>query len=106
MSSQAPTFTAAEIPPTARIGIAAARFRSGAGDDCGAREDQRVMLQAASKPPQKFPPGPGTRVPGKLALQFRRDVLGFLTKIAREHGDIVSFNSALHRFYIFNHPDG
>jgi 6,7-dimethyl-8-ribityllumazine synthase len=28
MSTQAPTFTAAEIPPTARIGIAAARFNA------------------------------------------------------------------------------
>ncbi len=64
------------------------------------------MPPPAVQSPPKFPPGPRPRFPGSLIFDFRRDVLGFLTRIAREHGDIVSFNSALHRFYIFNHPDG
>jgi hypothetical protein len=35
------------------------------------------------------PPGPKRSHPGSLLLQFRRDPLGQLQKIAREHGDIL-----------------
>src|SRR5206468_9875420 len=52
-----------------------------------------------------FPPGPQSRVPGKILLEFRRDVLGYLTRLARDHGDVVSFQSIFRRFYVFNHPD-
>jgi hypothetical protein len=36
-----------------------------------------------------MPPGPKRSYPGSLLLQFRRDPLGPLQKIAREHGDIL-----------------
>src|SRR5919107_2906287 len=54
------------------------------------------------------PPGPGratarARVAGYLA--FRRDPLDFLTRLAREHGDIVYFNVGGQRAYLLNHPD-
>src|SRR5919107_5493434 len=54
------------------------------------------------------PPGPGratarARVAGYLA--FRRDPLNFLTRLAREHGDIVYFNVGSQRAYLLNHPD-
>ncbi|HEX8162917.1 MAG TPA: cytochrome P450 [Pyrinomonadaceae bacterium] len=54
------------------------------------------------------PPGPGratarARVVGYLA--FRRDPLDYLTRLAREHGDIVYFNVGGQRAYLLNHPD-
>jgi cytochrome P450 len=54
------------------------------------------------------PPGPGratarARVLGYLA--FRRDPLHYLTRLAREHGDIVYFNVGSQRAYLLNHPD-
>jgi cytochrome P450 len=54
------------------------------------------------------PPGPGratarARVLGYLA--FRRDPLNYLTRLAREHGDIVYFNVGAQRAYLLNHPD-
>jgi cytochrome P450 len=54
------------------------------------------------------PPGPGratarARLLGYLA--FRRDPLNYLTRLAREHGDIVYFNVGGQRAYLLNHPD-
>jgi cytochrome P450 len=54
------------------------------------------------------PPGPGratarARLLGYLA--FRRDPLSYLTRLAREHGDIVYFNVGARRAYLLNHPD-
>jgi cytochrome P450 len=54
------------------------------------------------------PPGPGratagARVRGYLA--FRRDPLNYLTRLAREYGDIVYFNVGGQRAYLLNHPD-
>ncbi|MCA1616587.1 MAG: cytochrome P450, partial [Acidobacteria bacterium] len=52
-----------------------------------------------------LPPGPG-RV-GRLLgfLAFRRDPLKFLTRLAREHGDVVHFRMGPQHFYLLNHPD-
>jgi cytochrome P450 len=54
------------------------------------------------------PPGPGrattrARLVGYLA--FRRDPLNYLTRLAREHGDIVYFHVGTQRAYLLNHPD-
>ncbi|HEX8635792.1 MAG TPA: cytochrome P450 [Pyrinomonadaceae bacterium] len=38
-------------------------------------------------------------------LAFRRDPLKFLTRIAREHGDIVQFRLGPQRALLLNHPD-
>jgi cytochrome P450 len=51
------------------------------------------------------PPGPRSRIPFRVAAQFRRDVLGNLTRLARQYGDAVWFRSGLHDFYLFYHPD-
>jgi cytochrome P450 len=54
------------------------------------------------------PPGPGratarARLSGYLA--FRRDPLNYLTRLAREHGDIAYFTVGSQRAYLLNHPD-
>jgi cytochrome P450 len=38
-------------------------------------------------------------------LAFRRDPLRFLTRLAREHGDIVQFRMGPQRALLLNHPD-
>lgn len=52
-----------------------------------------------------FPPGPRSLFPGARIFQYRRDMLGYLTKLSREFGDAVSFRAGLRRFYLFNDPE-
>lgn len=52
-----------------------------------------------------YPPGPKPRIPGANLLAFRRDPLGFLTKIARDYGDIAHFKLGAQDLFLFNHPD-
>ena len=51
------------------------------------------------------PPGPRSLFPGARIFQYRRDMLGYLTKLSREFGDAVSFRAGLRRFYLFNDPE-
>jgi len=56
----------------------------------------------------KLPPGPRRALPGNPLfgfLAFRRDALSFLTKLAREYGDVVFFRMGPQRVYMLNHPD-
>jgi cytochrome P450 len=51
------------------------------------------------------PPGPkGIPVLGSL-IDFYRDILGFLTKTAREYGDISYFKLGPRDVFLLNHPD-
>ena len=51
-----------------------------------------------------LPPGPrGVPFVGN-ALQFRRDPLGFLTRAARDHGDIVRLTAGRQELVFINHP--
>ncbi len=52
-----------------------------------------------------FPPGPrGAWLVGVL-LQARRDPLGFLSRVAKENGDIVHVKVGGLHVYLLNHPD-
>ncbi|HWE96038.1 MAG TPA: cytochrome P450 [Tepidisphaeraceae bacterium] len=55
--------------------------------------------------PPRFPPGPRQRFPGEIILRLRRDILGYLTHLVREHGDAVSFRGTGARFFVLNDPD-
>src|SRR5262249_30426830 len=64
-------------------------------------EGERRMFMAALP----LPPGPrGHFLLGHLP-EFRRDMLGFLTRIAREFGDCVAFRLGWKRAYLVSRPD-
>jgi cytochrome P450 len=51
------------------------------------------------------PPGPkGKPIIGNL-LEFRRDPLGFLTRVARQYGDVVYIRFGTERVFLINNPD-
>ncbi|MDQ3805608.1 MAG: cytochrome P450 [Acidobacteriota bacterium] len=50
-------------------------------------------------------PGPKTLWPGGQMLAFRRDPLAFLTRLAREHGDVAQFRIGPQRAFLLSHPD-
>ena len=57
--------------------------------------------------PVQPPTAPGPRghwLKGNLA-EFARDRLGFLTRIAREYGDVVAIRFLHKKILVFNHPD-
>ncbi len=53
----------------------------------------------------QYPPGPNPRLPGNNLLKFRRDPLGFLTRVVREYGDIAHFTLGRQHVYLLNHPE-
>ena len=55
--------------------------------------------------PVSYPPGPRSRYPGAHLLAFRRDPLGFVTRVAREYGDIAHGQLGRTHLYLLNHPD-
>ena len=62
--------------------------------------------KASKKPANaREAPGPRTRWPGRNMYFLSRDPLNFLTRMAREYGDIVGFRSATQRVFLLNHPD-
>ena len=66
------------------------------------------MSTAQLTPPVELPrqmPGPRARFPYQIALSFRRDTLGFLSRVAQQYGDFVHFEGGGHQFYILSHPD-
>ena len=52
-----------------------------------------------------LPPGPEGHHLSGIALYFKRDPLGFLTRCAREYGDIVRLSFLGRPTYLLNHPD-
>jgi cytochrome P450 len=53
----------------------------------------------------KYPPGPSSKVPGKILRQFLRDPLKTFTDVAREYGDISHFKLGNKNAYLINNPD-
>jgi cytochrome P450 len=51
------------------------------------------------------PPGPKSLLPGAHLLALRRDPIGFLTRLAREYGDIAHFKIGPQDLFLLNHPD-
>ncbi len=51
-------------------------------------------------------PGPkGNRFFGRVVKSSRRDPLDFMTRLAREYGDLCSFRVGFERVFFVNHPD-
>lgn len=53
----------------------------------------------------KYPPGPSSKVPGKILRQFIRDPLKTFTDISKEYGDISHFKLGRQSVYLINNPD-
>src|SRR5262245_8617427 len=53
----------------------------------------------------KSPPGPPGRFLSGNLREFRRDMLGFYTRCAREYGDRVAIRLGPRSIYLVNHPD-
>jgi cytochrome P450 len=60
------------------------------------------MAPAAAPP---LPPGPRTRVPGGDLLAFRRDPLGMLERLARDHGDVAGMRFGPRRVTLLTDPE-
>lgn len=56
-------------------------------------------------PKRLYPPGPANTVFNRPSAEFQRDPLGFLTKVAREYGDVAHFEIGREHFFLLNHPD-
>jgi cytochrome P450/pimeloyl-ACP methyl ester carboxylesterase len=52
-----------------------------------------------------LPPGPTSWNPLGQLLPLRSDILGFLTRLAEEYGDVSSFRAGTIRAVLLNHPD-
>ncbi|HEX8291489.1 MAG TPA: cytochrome P450 [Pyrinomonadaceae bacterium] len=50
-------------------------------------------------------PGPRGFWPVGQVVQFRRDPLALLTRLAREYGDVARFQAATQTVYLLSHPD-
>ncbi len=53
----------------------------------------------------RLPPGPTSRSPFGQLLSVRRDILGFLTRLVAEFGDVASFRAGPIRGVLLSHPD-
>ena len=54
----------------------------------------------------KYPPGPASKIPGKLIRQFLHDPIKTLTSIAQKYGDISHFKlGPKQHVYLINNPD-
>ena len=68
------------------------------------RDDYGIPGGLLLKRRRALPPGPrGVPLIGN-ALEFRRDPLGFLTRAARDHGDIVRLTAGRQELVFINHP--
>jgi cytochrome P450 len=50
-------------------------------------------------------PGPKSLWPGQNLFYFRRDLLKFFARLAREYGDVAQFRAGPQRVFLLNHPD-
>ena len=52
-----------------------------------------------------LPPGPEGHYLTGNSIEYKRDPLGFLTRCAREYGDVVRMSLLGRNTYLLNHPD-
>lgn len=62
----------------------------------------RLAFFPSSRKKIALPPGPRDHFPGEQLLALHRDPLGYLTRLARNYGDIAHFRAGAHHAYFFN----
>lgn len=62
-------------------------------------------MSDTATPDTVFPAGPRFRHPLISYWKFRRDPTGFLTRLARQYGDVVYFKLAGRDTFLLSHPD-
>jgi cytochrome P450 len=64
------------------------------------------MSQAAATDQARIPPSVAALPVLGNILELRKDPLAFMTRVARDHGDVVKYRLASTAFYLVTHPDG
>jgi cytochrome P450 len=64
--------------------------------------EQPVPPRVAGLP---TPPGPRSRIPLRELRTFRRDPLGYVERVAREHGDVAHFGFGSVDVYLLSDPE-
>ena len=64
-----------------------------------------AVKPSSASSPARCAPGPKSRYPGELFWKLNRDRLGFLQKVAREHGDLARIDVVRTSLFLATHPD-
>ena len=64
--------------------------------------DAKTFASAAAG---RTAPGPKTWIPGGSFWDFRKDRLAFVTRVAREYGDLASFSFGRQRVFLISKPE-
>ena len=56
-------------------------------------------------PVRRTAPGPRTWIPGGSFWEFRKDRLAFVTRVAREYGDLATFSFGRQRVFLISKPE-
>lgn len=64
-----------------------------------------MTATASSSSPVDYPPGPTSKLPLGLFINFLRDPLSVLDNISETYGDISHFKFGKQNIYLINHPD-
>lgn len=64
-----------------------------------------MTTTASSSSPVEYPPGPTSKLPLGLFINFLRDPLSVLDNISQRYGDMSHFKFGKQNIYLLNHPD-
>jgi cytochrome P450 len=64
-----------------------------------------LTVTASSSSPVDYPPGPTSKLPLGLFINFLRDPLSVLDNISQKYGDMSHFKFGKQNIYLINHPD-
>jgi cytochrome P450 len=64
-----------------------------------------LTVAASSSSPIDYPPGPTSKLPLGLFINFLRDPLSVLDNISQRYGDMSHFKFGKQNIYLINHPD-
>ncbi|HEY7116545.1 MAG TPA: cytochrome P450 [Tepidisphaeraceae bacterium] len=63
------------------------------------------MNAPAPTTPSRVPPGPRAILPGRILYRMSRDIVGFLTAVQQNYGDVSHFRIGRRRLFLLTHPE-